>query len=381
LTFAAWLAVGATLDFTITRMVTVLVIACPHALGLAIPLVVAISTTMGASNGLLVRDRRGLEEARNLNVVVFDKTGTLTLGEHRVVETVVADSMKQDDALRLAAAVERDSEHPIAQALLKSAHERGLDVPHAEGFQAIAGHGVEATVEGRQLKVGGPALLQKLDAKPPEGLREAADRFGQAGQAAIYLVEASHVLAAFAVADAIRPESHEAIQRLHDDGIEVAMLTGDSRAVADSVARELGIDIVFAEVLPRGQGGQDQGAAIPGQARRHGGRRGQRRPGAADRRRRHRHRGRHRRGGGSGRRGAGAQRSARRGTDRPPQPRQLPQDGAEPVVGGGLQRRRHSARRRRARLGRHPAGAGGGRHSHVGEHGDCGDQRAAAAAR
>jgi len=250
LTFAAWLAVGATLDFTITRMVTVLVIACPHALGLAIPLVVAISTTMGASNGLLVRDRRGLEEARNLNVVVFDKTGTLTLGEHRVVETVVADSMKQDDALRLAAAVERDSEHPIAQALLKSAHDRGLDVPHAEGFQAIAGHGVEATVEGRQLKVGGPALLQKLDAKPSDELGNAADRFGQAGQAAIYLVEDSHVLAAFAVADAIRPESHEAIQRLHDDGIEVAMLTGDSRAVADSVARELGIDIVFAEVLP-----------------------------------------------------------------------------------------------------------------------------------
>jgi Cu2+-exporting ATPase len=250
LTFAAWLAVGATLDFTITRMVTVLVIACPHALGLAIPLVVAISTTIGASNGLLVRDRRGLEEARNLNVVVFDKTGTLTLGEHRVVETVVADSMKQDDALRLAAAVERDSEHPIAQALLKSAHDRGLDVPHAGGFQAIAGHGVEATVEGRELKIGGPALLQKLDAKPPEGLRKAAERFGQAGQAAIYLVEDSHVLAAFAVADAIRPESHEAIQRLHDDGIEVAMLTGDSRAVADNVARELGIDIVFAEVLP-----------------------------------------------------------------------------------------------------------------------------------
>jgi Cu2+-exporting ATPase len=250
LTFAAWLAVGATLDFTITRMVTVLVIACPHALGLAIPLVVAISTTIGASNGLLVRDRRGLEEARNLNVVVFDKTGTLTLGEHRVVETVVADSMKQDDALRLAAAVERDSEHPIAQALLKSAHDRGLDVPHAGGFQAIAGHGVEATVEGRELKIGGPALLQKLDAKPPEGLRKAAERFGQAGQAAIYLVEDSQVLAAFAVADAIRPESHEAIQRLHDDGIEVAMLTGDSRAVADNVARELGIDIVFAGVLP-----------------------------------------------------------------------------------------------------------------------------------
>jgi P-type Cu2+ transporter len=250
LTFAAWLAFGATLDFTITRMVTVLVIACPHALGLAIPLVIAISTTIGARNGLLVRDRRGLEEARNLNAVVFDKTGTLTLGEHRVVETVVADDVEPDEALRLAAAVERDSEHPIAQALLKSARDRDLDVSHAEGFQAIAGHGVEATVEGRQLKVGGPALLQKLDANPSEELREAAERFGQAGQAAIYLLEGSNVLAAFAVADAIRPESYEAIQRLHDDGIEVAMLTGDSRAVAESVARELGIDIVFAEVLP-----------------------------------------------------------------------------------------------------------------------------------
>ncbi len=250
LTFAAWLAVGATLDFTITRMVTVLVIACPHALGLAIPLVIAISTTIGARNGLLVRDRRGLEEARNLNAVVFDKTGTLTLGEHRVVETVVAGDVEQDEALRLASAVERDSEHPIAQALMKSARDRELDVPHADGFQAIAGHGVEATVEGRELKVGGPALLQKLDANPSEELREAAERFGQAGQAAIYLVEGSNVLAAFAVADAIRPESYEAIQRLHDDGIEVAMLTGDSQAVADIVARELGIDIVFAEVLP-----------------------------------------------------------------------------------------------------------------------------------
>jgi P-type Cu2+ transporter len=171
LTFAAWLAVGATLDFTITRLVTVLVIACPHALGLAVPLVVAISTTMGARNGLLVRDRRGLEEARNLNVVVFDKTGTLTLGEHRVVETVPSGDITEDDALRLAAAVERDSEHPIAQALLKSAQDRSVQVPHAGGFQAIAGHGVEAEVEGRSLKVGGPALLRKLGIEPSGELR------------------------------------------------------------------------------------------------------------------------------------------------------------------------------------------------------------------
>jgi P-type Cu2+ transporter len=250
LTFFAWLAVGATLDFTITRMVTVLVIACPHALGLAVPLVVAISTTMGARNGLLVRDRRGLEEARNLNVVVFDKTGTLTLGEHRVVETVPSGEITEDDALRLAAAVERDSEHPIAQALLKSAQDRNVQVPHAKSFQAIAGHGVEAEVDGRSLKVGGPALLRKLGIEPAAELDDAAERFGQSGQAAIYLIEGGRALAVFAVADAIRPESYEAVKRLHKEGLEVAMLTGDSRAVADSVAKELGIDTVFAQVVP-----------------------------------------------------------------------------------------------------------------------------------
>ncbi len=249
-TLVAWLAVGATLDFTITRVVTVLVIACPHALGLAIPLVIAISTTLGARNGLLVRDRRGLEEARELDIVVFDKTGTLTLGEHRVVEIATASGVEADEALRLAAAVERDSEHPIARALLKSAQEKEIKVPHAEGFAAVAGQGVEAEVGGRELKVGGPALLSKLGIVPDEAIAAAARRFGEAGQAAIYLVENERVLAVFAVADAIRPESVEAVRRLHDAGIEVAMLTGDSQAVADTVARELGIDTVLAQVLP-----------------------------------------------------------------------------------------------------------------------------------
>jgi P-type Cu2+ transporter len=249
-TLIAWLAFGATLDFTITRVVTVLVIACPHALGLAIPLVIAISTTLGARNGLLVRDRRGLEEARELDVVVFDKTGTLTLGEHRVVEMTTASGMEPSDALRLAASVERDSEHPIARALLKSAEEKQIKVPPAQGFAAIAGQGVEAEVEGRRLKVGGPALLGKLGVAPDDAIARAASRFGEAGQAAIYLVENDRVLAVFAVADAIRPESLEAVRRLHDAGIEVAMLTGDSQAVADTVARELKIDTVLAQVLP-----------------------------------------------------------------------------------------------------------------------------------
>jgi P-type Cu2+ transporter len=250
LTFVAWLAFGATFDFTISRVVTVLVIACPHALGLAIPLVIAISTTIGAQSGLLVRDRRGLEEARNLSTIVFDKTGTLTLGEHRVIETVAAEGISRDEALRLAAAVERDSEHPIARALLGSAREQGIEVPGSEDFQAVPGQGVQAIVGGRELQVGGPAALRALGIDPPSGLKEASHRFGQSGQAAVYLIEDRAALAVFAVADAIRPESRQAVEQLKKEGMEVAMLTGDSRAVADSVARELGIDIVLAEVLP-----------------------------------------------------------------------------------------------------------------------------------
>jgi P-type Cu2+ transporter len=250
LTLISWLAFGATLDFTISRVVTVLVIACPHALGLAIPLVIAISTTLGAQGGLLVRDRRGLEEARNLTTVVFDKTGTLTLGEHRVIETVSSEEISSDEALRLAAAVERDSEHPIARALLESAREQGLEIPSARDFQAVPGQGVRAVVGGRELQVGGPASLRSMAVEPPAELNEASERFGQNGQAAVYLTEGRTILAVFAIADAVRPESYEALKQLKQLGVEVAMLTGDSQAVADSVAKELGIDIVFAEVLP-----------------------------------------------------------------------------------------------------------------------------------
>jgi Cu2+-exporting ATPase len=249
-TFVSWLAAGWGLDFTLERVVTVLVIACPHALGLAVPLVVAISTTLAARNGLLVRDRRGLEEAWNLTTVVFDKTGTLTLGEHRVVETVVAPDVDPDQALRAAAAVEHDSEHPVARALVTSAQERGLEVPPATEFQAFPGHGVQAVVEGQEMQVGGPALLKRFAIEPSAELAAAAKRFGENGQTAIYLAWDYHALAVFAVADAIRPESSEAVRRLHEQGLEVVMLTGDSSAVANHVAKELGIDKVFATVLP-----------------------------------------------------------------------------------------------------------------------------------
>ena len=250
LTLVVWLSVGATGAFAVERVVSVLVIACPHALGLAVPLVAAISTSLGAQSGLLVRDRRGLEEARNLTTVVFDKTGTLTRGEFRVVDVATDGSVAADEALRLAAAVERDSEHTIAQGIVNSAEERKLKVPKAEQFEAIAGHGVRAVVEGKEFFIGGPAMLKRLALTPTATVAEAATRAAERGQASVYLLTAKAAVAAFTVADAVRAESREAIQRLHDQGIEVVMLTGDAKAVAKAVAADLGIDTVFAEVLP-----------------------------------------------------------------------------------------------------------------------------------
>jgi Cu2+-exporting ATPase len=256
LTLVAWLLAGASASTAIERLVTVLVIACPHALGLAVPLVLAISTTLGASGGLLVRDRRGLEEARKLTTVVFDKTGTLTLGEHRVVAIRTTGAMSEDEALRLAASAERDAEHPVARAIVKSAEERRLEIPAATDFQAIPGRGVRATVLGRPLAAGGPNLLASLGGAPAPELQDFAREAAARGQAVIYLLEGEQSLAAFAVADAPRPESADAVRRLHEAGIEVVMMTGDARPVADAVARDLGIDTVLAEVLPEEKASQ-----------------------------------------------------------------------------------------------------------------------------
>ena len=255
ITLIAWLLAGAGAAQAIERLVTVLVIACPHALGLAVPLVLAISTTLGARNGLLVRDRRGLEEARNLTTIVFDKTGTLTLGEHRVVGTRISGSITEEEALRVAAAVERDAEHPIARAIVRTAGERGVSVPSATGFEAIPGKGVSASIEGRTLSVGGPNLLSAVGVTPAPDLAAFADEAATRGQAVVYLIEDARAIAAFVVADAIRDESVEAIRRLHEKGLEVVMMTGDARSVAEAVGRELGIDTVLAEVLPEDKAG------------------------------------------------------------------------------------------------------------------------------
>ena len=250
-TFIAWLVLRpGDPAFAIERVVTVLVIACPHALGLAIPLVIAISTTLGARNGLLVRDRRGLEEARKLNSVVFDKTGTLTLGEQRVVDIATADGIEPNEALRLAAAVEGDSEHPVARAIVASAQERGLQAAPTSEFQYLPGRGVRARLDGRELSAGGPNLLAAVGVEPIGALRTTTEHAAARGQGTVYLLDGATPVAAFVIADAIRPESREAIAKLHEQGIEVVMLTGDARPVAEAVAKELGIDTVFAQVLP-----------------------------------------------------------------------------------------------------------------------------------
>jgi Cu2+-exporting ATPase len=263
-TFLAWMALRGDPAFAVERLVTVLVISCPHALGLAVPLVIANSTTLGARGGLLVRDRRGLEEARNLTAIVFDKTGTLTRGEFGVVGITTAGGLTDREALRLAAAVERDSEHTIAQGIVRSAKEQGIAPPPSTDFRAIPGVGVSARVEGQMLLMGGPALVKASSVTIPEALQRAVDLAAQRGQAAIFLTLDSEpadrveALAVFVVADVVRPESKEAIEALHDQRIKVVMLTGDARAVAQAVAAELGIDTVFAEVLPADKVGKIQ---------------------------------------------------------------------------------------------------------------------------
>lgn len=242
-------ATGLNLE-VLKRVVTVLIIACPHALGLAIPLVVAISTTMAAQNGILVRDRLALELARNIDMIVFDKTGTLTKGEQGLVDRQTIDEWDSDRALALAAAIEGDSEHPIAQAFREAAKDKSLDLPKISDFEVMKGRGVKANHEGQTVYLGGPKLLEALELQPAETLADFNQQANENGQAIINLIVDDQIVAAFALADVIRPESKEAIQRLHDMEIKVAMLTGDSQAVAKSVAQELNIDTYFAEVLP-----------------------------------------------------------------------------------------------------------------------------------
>jgi Cu2+-exporting ATPase len=249
ITFIAWTLLGSMPD-AVERTVTVLVIACPHALGLAIPLVIAISTGLAARNGVLVKDRLALERMRTVDAVLFDKTGTLTTGKPQVSGVVAVDG-DEDGLLRLAAAVEADSEHPLARAIVAQAHEHaGGDLPTAGEFRSMTGRGVQARVEGATLAVGGPALLRQLELTEPEGLAEQVGAWKRRGATVLYVVRDDKVLGALALEDTVRPESRQAVEQLHRLGKRVVMLTGDAHQVADAVAAELGVDEVFAEVLP-----------------------------------------------------------------------------------------------------------------------------------
>ncbi|MFD6609712.1 heavy metal translocating P-type ATPase [Micromonospora chalcea] len=257
-TFAVWALLGDP-DQAVVRTVTVLVIACPHALGLAIPLVVALSTALSARAGILVKDRLALERMRTVDTVLFDKTGTLTTGRHTVTGVAATGGLDSDTALALAGAVEADSEHPLARALVSAADSRGAR-PVARGFRALAGRGVRATVDGVDWAVGGPALLRELDAPVPDDLRRAAQEWSGRGAAVLHLVRLPEggppeVTAAFAMEDQVRPEARAAVAELRDLGVrKIVMITGDARPVAEAVAADLGfrpgVDEVFAEVLP-----------------------------------------------------------------------------------------------------------------------------------
>jgi Cu2+-exporting ATPase len=236
--------------FVVERVVTVLVIACPHALGLAIPLVIALSTGIGARRGILVRDRAALEDARNVDVVLFDKTGTLTSGRQGLVSVTTAAGVDEAEALGLAAAVESKSEHPIARAIVTAARERGITVPRSSKFASIAGRGASATVGGRDLRVGSSRVVTESGIHLDPALVHAARDANRDGATVVHLLEGDAVLASFALADVIRPESAEAVAALQKRGVRVAMLTGDSHEVAQFVAAKLGITEVFAEVLP-----------------------------------------------------------------------------------------------------------------------------------
>ena len=256
ITYIAWMVLGEPRD-AIERTVTVLVIACPHALGLAIPLVISISTALSARSGILVKDRLALEEMRSIDVVLFDKTGTLTAARHALTGITAADG-DETRLLKLAGAVERDSEHPLARAIVASAKQRG-DLPTATAFRSMTGRGVEADVDGRRLAIGGPSLVRERSVEVPEQLRSSIAEWDRRGAAVLHVLDGSAVLGALALEDEVRPESSAAIDELHRLGVKVAMITGDARQVAEAVARDLNIDEYFAEVLP-----EDKDATVAG---------------------------------------------------------------------------------------------------------------------
>ncbi|OGZ64818.1 MAG: copper-translocating P-type ATPase [Candidatus Staskawiczbacteria bacterium RIFCSPLOWO2_01_FULL_40_39] len=249
-TLIAWLLAGAEVSFAVARLVAVLVIACPHALGLAVPLVASISTTKAAQNGFLVKQRTSLEAARTINTVLFDKTGTLTKGEFGVVNVWNTNGQTQDETLQLAASLDVLSEHPIAKAVVDKAKEKGLSLKEPKKFEALKGRGVKAIIDDKEIMVGGPILLESIGVAVPAEISSQIQDAGRKGQTVIFTLKDKILLGAIALADIIREESREAIRALKEINVKSAMITGDSEDVAKWVSQELGIDEYFARVLP-----------------------------------------------------------------------------------------------------------------------------------
>lgn len=249
-TLASWLAAGAPAGFAVERLVAVLVIACPHALGLAVPLVASLSTTLAARHGFLVKQRLSLEAARNVDVVLFDKTGTLTKGEYGVTDAWPVVAKDESELFTLAAAVDAHSEHYISRAVLAEAKRRGLMLPTMKDFERLPGKGVRGVVGGRTVSVGGEHILEDAGTAVPSVVADRIHQESEKGKTVIYVLREKELMGVFALADIIREESREAVAKLRAEGVEVAMMTGDTEAVAQWVARELGIKKVFARVLP-----------------------------------------------------------------------------------------------------------------------------------
>jgi len=249
-TLIAWLIADAEVGFAVARLVAVLVIACPHALGLAVPLVASISTTKAAQNGFLVKQRLALEAARTIDIVLFDKTGTLTKGEFGVVDIWILGGQTKTEVLTLAASLDAFSEHPIAKAVVTKAYEIGLLLSEPKRFEALKGKGVRAFIDDKEIMVGGLALLESMQIKIPEELEKQTQQAGQKGQTVIFIIKDRVLLGALALADIIREESREAVRALKNMGVRTSMITGDSEDVATWVSKEIGIDEYFARVLP-----------------------------------------------------------------------------------------------------------------------------------
>lgn len=249
-TLVAWLIAGAEMGFAVARLVAVLVIACPHALGLAVPLVASISTTKAAQNGILVKLRLSLEAARTIDIVLFDKTGTLTKGEFGVIDIWSVGGQTNEEVLGLAASVDALSEHPIAKAVVSKALAQAIELKSIKKFEALKGRGVKAVVEDKEVMVGGPSLLESMGINVPNELKERVNEGGKKGQTVVFTIKEGKLLGAIALADIIREESREAIEALKGVGIRTAMVTGDSLEVAKWVSEELEIDEYFARVLP-----------------------------------------------------------------------------------------------------------------------------------